>query len=274
MTEYLTRAEGRAPSADDQTSGLTLGARPLPWRMIHGDALEAMAGFEPASFDAVITDPPYCSGGFTEQAKRQARGMLPDETLDRHGWFINDNMGTAGLVWLLRTMAVRSFYLLRDGGALVVFLDWRMWANLAPALESSGLRLSNMLVWAKPSPGMGQGFRAQHELAAVLSRGVPRYYAANVGNLLDGRRIPNADRFHQTEKPQEVMRPIVEVLTPAGGRVLDPFAGSGSTGVAALEAGREFVGIEWDAANVEVARRRLEGTAFRGTPLDQGVLFQ
>ena len=71
-----------------------------------------------------------------------------------------------------------------------------------------------------------------------------------------------ADKFHLTGKPTEVMRWLVRQVRPAG-RILDPFAGSGSTGVAALLEGRAFTGIELDPHNAQIAAQRLAAAATR-----------
>lgn len=71
------------------------------------------------------------------------------------------------------------------------------------------------------------------------------------------RRERGEGNDHPTAKPLSLMRYLVKLFAPVGGVVLDPFAGSGSTGIAALQEGRSFVGIERDAHNVEIARRRI-----------------
>ena len=63
---------------------------------------------------------------------------------------------------------------------------------------------------------------------------------------------------HPTVKPIELMKYLIKLITPPGGRVLDPFNGSGSTGCAAVELGCEYVGIELDPAYVEIANKRIE----------------
>lgn len=69
----------------------------------------------------------------------------------------------------------------------------------------------------------------------------------------------NVGNNHPTVKPVALMRYLIQLVTPKGGRVLDPFSGSGSTGMAAVELGHEFVGCELDPNYVEIARKRIEG---------------
>lgn len=220
------------------------------------DAFEALEALdEPIA--AMVTDPPYASGGFSEAAKLKARGQgLRSETLQEKGWFSGDQMSTDALAWLLRELAWRFAEKSRDGSTLTMFCDWRMISALAPAVGSAGLRLQNLLVWDKRTPGLGTGFRMQHECALHFAKGTPAYASARFGNVIGAPRMP-ADRQHPTEKPVALMRAIVETVADRGALVVDPFMGSGSTGVAALECGRRFFGADRDPAFVQIANERL-----------------
>ena len=227
-----------------------------------GDALDVLRGLPDRSVHAIVTDPPYCSGGASEAGRAAARCQGIRSGRERSGeveWFAADNMGTAGLVWILRSVAFEAERLLVDGGSLVAFCDWRMWANLAPAMESGGLRLVNLLVWDKQSMGLGQGFRTRHELAIHLTNGVGIYHDKSTSNVLECGRVHVSDREHPTEKPIDLMRAIVRVVSPPGGLVVDPFCGSGSTGMACKREGRSFLGVERNPEYCEVARSRLRG---------------
>lgn len=227
-------------------------------QIIHGDCLDVLRGMASGSVDTVVMDPPYCAGGFSETSRKQAKGQgLRSTTLRAKGWFTSDNMGTAGLVWLLRSVALEAFRVLRPASSMCVFADWRQLVNIAPALESVGFRLSNIIVWDKGNAGLGQGFRAQHEMILHLTTAGVQYYDCATGNVLSVARQSHATREHQTQKPVELMARLIRVLAPAGGVVLDPFAGSGSTGVAAIQEGRSFLGIEREASYVKIARQRI-----------------
>jgi DNA modification methylase len=232
------------------------------YRLIQGDCLEVLKTLPDASVDAVITDPPYCAGGISEAQRTRAAGQgLRSENISRFGWFVGDNMGSAGLVFLLRSLAFESVRVVKPAGSFVVFCDWRMLSSVQPAIESAGLRFQNLVVWDKGHFGLGQGFRAQHELILHFTMGAPAYHDKGTGNVLTCRRVPGADREHQTQKPVELLRRLVRVVCPPSGVVLDPFCGSGSTGVAALAEGREFIGIERDEAHCETSRQRLSNSA-------------
>ncbi|MDI1475400.1 site-specific DNA-methyltransferase [Polyangium sp. y55x31] len=231
------------------------------WAITSGDALEFLEFLPPACADAVWCDPPYCSGGFLESAKRRARGMLQAETIKRIGWFVNDNMGTTGLVWLLRSVAVRAARVLRASGHFGCFTDHRMIDALKPALESSGLRYSNLLVWDKLTPGLGKGFRAQHEVVLHFVNRAPEYHAGDEGNIHSVRRVPPKKKNHQTPKPPELVARHLRVVAPRGGLVVDPFVGGGGIGVAALRVGARFIGCDIDPGICEDARAAMREEA-------------
>ena len=76
--------------------------------------------------------------------------------------------------------------------------------------------------------------------------------------VLDDMRVTADKLLHPNEKPVELMRYLVEHLTSEGQKILDPFCGSGATGVAAKELGRDFIGIELSEEYFEIARKRIE----------------
>jgi site-specific DNA-methyltransferase (adenine-specific) len=173
-------------------------------------------------------------------------------------WFGGDNMTTTGLQWLLRAVAVAfKGHAISARATASFFADWRMVPALAPAIESAGLRYQAMPVWNKGAAGLGTGFRSQHECVLHFSIETPEYFSASYGNVLGTGRMSASLREHDTQKPLALMAPFIEVQSPPGGMVLDPFMGSGSTGVAAVRAGRHFVGIEHDPEHFETALRRI-----------------
>jgi len=226
--------------------------------LLQGDCLELMRTLPAGSVDAVVTDPPYCSGGFSESGRKQANGQgLRSETRRDVGWFVNDNMGTSGLVWLLRQMAIEANRLIKNGGSFCVFTDWRMISTLGPALESTGFKWQNLAFWDKGNPGLGFGFRPQHEIVLHYVKGVGKYYRLDVSNVLKAKRVQAHDKEHQTQKPVDLLEKIVTLVACDGGTVLDPFAGSGTTGVACVQTGRNFIGMELDPTYVAIAEKRI-----------------
>jgi len=229
--------------------------------IIQGDALESLQAMPDASIDAIITDPPYCSGSVGEAQRSAAKGQgLRSENLRKMGWFVGDNMGTAGLVWLLRSMAFEACRVLKPSGSLLVFCDWRMIPNLAPAIESAGLRFQNHITWDKAAMGLGNGFRAQKEEILHFTNGKPQYYDKGTPNVIRCKRVSATDREHQTEKPVDLLAQLIRVVCPVGGVVVDPFAGSCSTAEAARQTNRRFICIERDPSHCATGEARILST--------------
>lgn len=227
-----------------------------PVKLAQADALAALADLSPETIDALIIDPPYCAGGFTEGGRVCA---APGMGVSGFDWFQGDNMTTPGLVWLLRNVAIEAHRVLADKGSLLVFCDWRMVPLLAPALESSGLRWRNTVVWDKLVPGLGTGsFRARHELILHFLKGssVPKY-ATDIGNVIPAKRVVPKRKNHPTEKPGEVLAALIRATTPEGGTVADVFCGGGSLGAAALALGRRAILSDASATHVAAARERI-----------------
>lgn len=234
-----------------------------------GDNLEIMADLCGLDAHAMIMDPPYCSGAATEAGKGSVTHQgLRSETMrsGRFEWFDADNMTTSGLCELLRLVCVRASDVLLPSGSILSFCDWRMLTSIAPAMESAGWRQRNLIAWDKGSFGCGTGFRPSHEMIIHLTKRSPEFYSASVGNVLRHRR-PGDIRVHPTQKPVELMGDLIEVVSPVGGTVIDPFMGSASTGVACLRLGRKFVGIERSAKHFEAACLRIESAESQGSLL-------
>lgn len=276
MTAPLTTLESPEPLA-----GQSLGAAPCSAfrsyyedanvQIYHGDCVPIMQAMHGVELDAVITDPPYCSGGSLEAQKNTAAQGLRTATVqaDDFEWFSADNMTTGGLVWLVRSVLVESRRLLKPNRSAFVFSDWRMIPFLAPALESSGLRYRNLIVWDKGSAGLGVGFKPAHELILEYTNGATEYAAKTGQNVIRSRRVHTSERDHNCQKPVEVIAKLLEVATVEGGTILDPFMGSGTMLLAAKQLGRKAIGIELNERFCESAAKRCQQEMALGTPNDQ-----
>ena len=222
--------------------------------LYHGDALVVMSHLDPGSIDAVLTDPPFSSGGRRENARSLRKSMT--RATEDSDWIMGDAMSTPGFTFLMRECGMAWRRLLVDGGHALAFIDWRMWGTMAAALESADLRQHPLLVWDKGRLGMGAIFRNQHELIVHMSKGNPTApQRRDVPNVL--RYPPTANENHPTEKPTTLLETLASVVTPPGGVLLDCFAGSGSSLVAAKQGGLRAIGIEGDERFCEVAADRL-----------------
>lgn len=219
-----------------------------------GDALEVMADMDERTVDAVLTDPPYSSGGRRENARSLRKSMIRSETDD--DWIRGDAMSTQGFIWFMRQCGIQWRRILTPGGHALSFIDWRMAPNLAAALESADLRQHPTLVWDKTHFGMGTIFRNQYELIVHMSAGNPRDpQRRDVGNVL--ACAPVRSELHPTEKPLPLLTKLLSVVAKPGDVVLDPCAGSGTTLLAARLLGMRAVGIEADEKYCKVIVDRL-----------------
>lgn len=207
----------------------------------HGDCREILPSI--SGVDLVITDPPYVFG-IASTAQEGKAG----------GW--GDLMNSAAWYALL----LREFDRLvtnRDGAAWV-FNSWRSFPVLARASYEAQWPITSLLVWDKEwiGPGGSVGLRPSYELVALFARG---------DFSLDDRGLPDIRRCkwagykptgHPAEKPVALLDWLIR---ESGGTlaVLDPFAGSGSTLVAALNLGRRAIGIEIEERYCEIAAKRL-----------------
>ncbi|WP_201296777.1 site-specific DNA-methyltransferase [Nocardiopsis sp. FR26] len=232
------------------------------WTIHHGDALTVLPTLPTGSVDAVITDPPYNSGGRTPAAKRgdTARGKyVSGDALHDLADFAGDNRDQRGYRYWLALLLCESLRITRPGGSALVFTDWAQLPATSDALQAAGWIWRGIIPWHKPiSRPQKDGFKRECEYVLWASHGEPYRHAPTVylpGYLRASQ--PRGDkRKHITQKPVEIMRELVKIA-PEGGVVLDPFAGAGSTGEAALAEGRRFVGVEVTKHYADVARERL-----------------
>ena len=211
--------------------------------------------------EILLTDPPYCSGGFQESGR--SSGSIGTKRHDKDGKEIavtiaNDTLSTRGYQSLMREV-LQNF----DGLVAYIFTDWRMWVYLFDIVETAGLGVKNMLVWNKKSPGMGNGWRAQHELVMFAHRTKPKWdNHKGYGNVLEATRSGN--ELHPTQKPVEILEKLLDNTDWAKG-VLDTFGGSGTTLIAAESVGQASFIMEMEPRFVDVIVRRYIKTTGKTT---------
>lgn len=236
------------------------------WTLHQGDALTILPTLPVDQVDAVVCDPPYNSGGRTNTARRShgardkyvsgdAKHPLPD--------FIGDNRDQRAYTYWLSLVLAQCLRVTRDGGSALVFTDWAQLPATSDALQAGGWTWRGIIPWRKPiARPTPNGFKRECEYVLWGTRGEPLRHAPTVylPGWLEGSQPRGKQRVHITQKPVSIMRQLVRIA-PEGGTVLDPFAGSGTTGVAALEEGRRFIGIEDSATIAGSARERLTAAA-------------
>lgn len=217
--------------------------------LYHGDCRDVLPGLDPESVDLLLTDPPYGAGWAGTRNDADRRTVFGPIAGDAGGLDVPAVLATATRA--LRTR--RHAY---------VFGRWTLADPRASATAE--------LVWDKciPGPPAPGPWQYQHEYITFFVRLIHKsearadYGGAAVrlrrGSVLRFPR-PNGQgvRHHPTEKPVALLRELIEASSRSGETVLDPFAGSGSTLVAAKLEGRRSIGIEVEERYCEVAARRL-----------------
>lgn len=212
-----------------------------PAVLVHGDCLDVMQKLPNASIDAVVTDPPYFLPAVHYNTRTEFPRSMADLSMLEH--FYRD--------WFAECARV-----VKSTGCLYVFCDDQSYPVFY-ALNYRHARRQRSLVWDKEISFTGFSWRNQHD--QILFAEMDEYPAVKTGDgdILRCRSVPVDNRDHPAEKPPALLRRLVEKSVEPNGFVLDPFAGSASTGVACLAAGRRFLGIEQDAAYVAIGRERL-----------------
>ena len=249
--------------------------RPLHNRILVGDCLTELKKIPAASVDLVFADPPYnlqLSGGLTRPDQSKVDAV--DDHWDQFESFEAYDRFTKG--WLAECRRV-----LKPNGALWVIGSYHNIFRVGSILQDLGFWVLNDVVWRKTNPMpnfRGRRFTNAHETLIWASRDQNskytfHYEAMKVFNddlqmrsdwtlsLCTGaERLKNADgdKLHPTQKPEALLHRVLLSTTNPGDVVLDPFFGTGTTGAAAKQLGRNFIGIEREEEYAEAALARID----------------
>ena len=206
------------------------------------DAIARLYGGD--SVDYILTDPPYCSGGFQESKRTIGSTQATIGTA-----IARDNLTTEGLSNLIEASIGR----LPCDGACYVFCDWRQIFAIRKAIEPLGYQYRALLIWDKGNPGMGGPWRHAYEMCYFgTKRKEPP--TGKSGDIIRCNRSGN--EHHTTEKPVQLISAIID--NTIGTSIADPFLGSGTTLIAAEQLGRKCYGMEISPAYCDVIVKRWE----------------
>jgi site-specific DNA-methyltransferase (adenine-specific) len=241
----------------------------VTWDLRLGSCLDPITGLAilaDKSIDVVITDPPY-------EAEAHTKGKRQGPTSDGKRRVVDEEFNFAPITEAER--AAVSAHIARVAKcAAAVFCQVEAAMLWRVALEAGGLVYRRTIPWVKPDamPSLhgrwpGQSFEAIvlaiHPGQTVPIGGKSRYYECT--------RERGTARAHPTTKPLGLMEQIVTDFTRPGDLILDPFAGSGSTGVACNQLGRNFIGWELSPEYHAIATRRLNGDEAKPRPEQPGL---
>lgn len=201
----------------------------------------------------VLTDPPF--EDHMHVSKENARGIRTDGHASPKPLDFTS-------ITSIRDQAAEKMVALCDGW-LLAFCTPEGIAPWRDAIEMAGAHYKRACFWYKPDSapqfnGQGPAMAVEPFVTAWCGSGVSVWNGGGRRNLFQAM-TNNSDRegTHPTEKPDALMRELISLFTNPGDLILDPFMGSGTTGVAAVKLGRRFIGIEKDPRYFEIARQRL-----------------
>jgi site-specific DNA-methyltransferase (adenine-specific) len=219
----------------------------MNYQIYLGDCLEIMPTLEAQSIDAIITDPPYGANYRTNRRKNKNHRFC--------SVIENDNSVT-----IVTKTLPDMWRVMKDNTALYCFCGQDYVSDVIPEIKKL-FKVKNSIIWVKNSWTAGDLYAQYGKMYEII------VYANKGRRLINGKRDPDVWYFdrvvgkrqlHQNQKPLELMMKIIEKSTNEGDTILDPFMGSGSTGVAALNTGRKFIGIEKDEGYFNIAKERLQ----------------
>ena len=237
-------------------------------KLLKGNCLEVLKGLEADCADLVLIDPPYSSGGlFAGDRKQDTRTKYTNNDFNGAARFPNfsgDNMDQRSFIQFMSIISAKLREITKDGGAIAAFIDWRNLPAMTDAIQMGGWVWRGVIVWDKGiSRNIPGRFRNDCEYIVWGTNGRKEvdWKAAKGKKAMPGiyhiSGVDTKSKHHQTEKPVELLKALCQIA-PRGGTVVDCFMGSGSTGVACIEEGRDFIGIELNDEYYETAVRRIQ----------------
>lgn len=250
------------------------------WCVISADNADVLPTLADKSVDHVITDPPYEAEAHTLQRRVLSRA-------ERAPGF-SKGVRAAAVTFSPMTEGSRTTVSMDIGRLsrrwILIFCQAEAIPSWRESLMAGGARYMRPCIWTKPNgqpqltgdrPAMGyETIVCAHSAAASRWNGGGR---RGVFDHCVEANFSREPRYHETQKPISLMSELVELFTDPGDLVLDPFCGSGTTGVACLRLGRRFIGIEKDSSYAQLATDRLqaesEGLTLRAARAGQMPLF-
>lgn len=219
------------------------------------ESLQFMGGLKQNSIDAIITDPPYNisrDNNFTTMGRAGIDFGEWDKEFDLTSWI------------------KVAEPLLKKGGNIIIFNDWKNMSYITKALEDNGFEVKDLIRWKKTNAmprNRDRRFITDYEVAVWAVKKGGKWTFNRLSDTYEipeivGGLTPKSEKLdggHPTQKPIYVMKWLIERLTNKGDTILDPFMGSGTTGVACKELDRNFIGVELDENYYNIAYNRING---------------
>lgn len=222
-------------------------------KLINGNAIDFMKTLENESVDLIVTDPPY---------KVTARGNAGNS-----GGMMQSKLSMQGKIFKHNDIRpieyIPEFYrLLKDGSHCYIMTNHVNLQEMLNTATECGFRFIKSLIWNKGNKIMGQFYMSQFEYILFFRKGKGK--KINKCGTADILNVPNkktkgedGKNIHDTEKPVELMKILIENSSQEGELVLDPFLGVGATAMACKELNRDYIGVELDEKYYNIACKRV-----------------
>lgn len=247
------------------------------FKLLVGDSIDLLKNFESESVDFIFADPPYflSNDGFSVKSGKTV-------SVNKGDW--DKSAGFASDFEFHEKWISECLRILKPSGSIAISGTYHSIYQCGFALQLLGCRIINEIVWFKPNgaPALaGRNFTASHESVIWASKSksskhtfnyqVSKNWESPQDKLLNpGKQMrsvwsipttPKREKHygeHRTQKPLELLLRLVAMCTNKNDLVIDPFCGSGTTGVACASLGRRFIGIDLDQKHIELAKLRME----------------
>lgn len=220
-----------------------------------GNSVELLKELESNSIDLLVTDPPY----------KVATGGVPNETnnvilnKNRPKGILTEHSQLIKIIPKFSDWIPECYRVLKNGSHAYFMINSSNLIELANGIEKAGFKIHNILTWKKNNCTPSQFYMKNCEFVIFCRKGKAKY----INNIGDSKTVHefnniSGKKVHPTEKPIELMKFYIENSSEENDTVLDPFMGSGSTGVACVNTFRNFIGFEIDANYFNIATKRIE----------------
>lgn len=219
-----------------------------------GDCLEILKKLPDGSVDLIVTDPPYLTP--PKGNTGNSGGMFKKEINKKGKVFLYNNIDCL-------EYAPEFYRILKDGSHYYVMTNHVNLIHMLNVFTDCGFHFIKSLIWNKGNKIMGQYYMSQFEYILFFRKGKGiRINNCGTSDILNIPNIKTKNRngknLHDTEKPVELMKILIENSSKENEIVLDPFMGIGTTGIACLNTNRKFIGFELDKEYFEIAKKRIE----------------
>lgn len=213
-------------------------------KLFNMDCIEGINSLPDGVIDCCITDPPY--GIAFQSARRSDKSKWKPKILNDEAPFID---------WV-----EPMFKKMKEGGRLICFYRWDVQDEFLEEIVRVGFDVKSQIVWDKVSHGMGDlagEFAPQHELMIYATKGRYEFKGKRPKTVYKCPRISGSDLIHPNEKPAPLIAAIIRDITKRGEVIVDPFGGSFSTALAALQEGRKYLSYELHPEYFKIGQKRF-----------------